>query len=48
MDLSAIKGAAETMFAEQTWESFIALIQAVLGVIFGFVAKEEDLAYPAE
>ena len=44
MDLSAIKDAAEAMFAEQTWQSLVNLLQAVLGVIFGFVAKEEELA----
>ena len=39
--MDAIKAAAEKMFAEQTWESFIALINEVLNAVFGFVAKEE-------
>jgi hypothetical protein len=36
-----IQAAAEKMFAEQTWESFIAVINEILKAIFGFVVKEE-------
>ena len=39
--MDAIKTAAADMFELKTWESFIALITAVLNEIFGFVAKEE-------
>lgn len=45
--MDAIKAAAEKMFADQTWESLIALITEVVKVIFGFVADEEDIEYPA-
>ena len=47
MDFTALKSAAEAMFAAQTWESFIAVITEALKLIFGFVAKEEDIDYPA-
>ena len=36
-----IKAAAEAMFEAKTWESLIALVNAVLKEIFGFVAKEQ-------
>ena len=36
-----IQAAFETMFAEQTWESLIALVNTFLKEIFGWVAKEE-------
>ena len=39
--MDAIKAAAEKMFAEQTWESFIAVITEILKAVFGFVVKEE-------
>jgi hypothetical protein len=39
--MDAIKAAAEKMFAEQTWENFIAFINEILKAIFGFVVKEE-------
>ena len=43
----AIKEALETMFADQTWESLIAVIEAIMTTIFGVVAKDEGLEYPA-
>lgn len=43
--MEAIKAALETMFADQTWESLIAVIKAIMTTIFGVVAKDEDLDY---
>ena len=39
--MANIKAAFETIFAEQTWESLIALVNVFLKEIFGYVAKEE-------
>ena len=41
--MDAIKAAAEAMFAEKTWESLIALVNAVVAAIFGYVAEEEGI-----
>ena len=41
-----IQAAVEAMFAAKTWESFIAVITEIVKVVFGFVAKEEDIDYP--
>ena len=46
--MDAIKAAAEKMFADQTWESFIALITEIVKAVFGFVATEEEIEYPAK
>lgn len=46
--MDAIKAALETMFAEKTWESLIAVIEAIMKTVFGIVAKDQDLNYPAE
>ena len=45
MDFTALKAAAETMFAEKDWASFIAVITAALKLIFGYVADEEGIDY---
>lgn len=46
--MDAIKKAAEALFTDgATTEEIIALIKAVLGVIFGFIADEEGYDYPA-
>ena len=36
-----IKAAAEAMFEAKTWESLIALINAILAEIFGFIANDQ-------
>ena len=46
--MDAIKLALEEMFAAQTWESLIAVIKAILTTIFGVVAEDEGLNYPAK
>ena len=43
--MTAIKEALENMFAAKTWESLIAVIEAIMTTIFGVVAKDEDLNY---
>lgn len=43
--MEAIKVALENMFAAKTWESLIAVIEAIMTTIFGVVAKDEDLNY---
>lgn len=43
--MDAIKLALEEMFAAKTWESLIAVIEAIMTTIFGVVAKDEDLNY---
>ncbi|MBQ1995021.1 MAG: hypothetical protein II237_02375 [Clostridia bacterium] len=43
--MDAIKVALENMFAAKTWESLIAVIEAIMTTIFGVVAKDEDLNY---
>lgn len=45
MDFTALKAAAEAMFAAQDWASFIAVITEALKLIFGFVADEEGIDY---
>ena len=43
--MAEIKAAAEAMFEAKSWETFIALIEAVVEVIFGYVASEEEIDY---
>ena len=43
--MDAIKVALEEMFAAKTWESLIAVIEAIMEMAFGIVAKDEDLDY---
>ena len=43
--MDAIKVAVEAMFEAKTWESLIAVIEAIMTTIFGVVAKDDDLDY---
>lgn len=43
--MDAIKTAAEAFFAEQNTDTLVALIKAIFGVIFGFIAEEEGYDY---
>lgn len=45
--MDAIKAALEAMFAEKTWESLINVITAIVKTVFGVVAEDEGLNYPA-
>lgn len=46
--MEGIKAAVENMFAVQDWASLIDVITAIMKLVFGIVAEDEDLAYPAE
>lgn len=46
MNFNDVKAAAEALFAEggDLTQEIIALLKAVLALVFGFVEKEEELA----
>ena len=43
--MEKVYAAASAMFKDQTIESFLALVEAFIEVIFGYVASEEGLDY---
>lgn len=45
--MDAIKTAVENMFAAKDWASLIDVITAIMKLVFGIVAEDEDLEYPA-
>ena len=46
--MDAIKVAVENMIAVQDWASFIDVITAIMKLVFGIVAEDEELDYVAE
>ena len=45
--MDAIKAAVENMIAVQDWASLIDVITAIMKLVFGIVAEDEDLNYGA-
>lgn len=45
MNIDSIKKPAEDFFADMNTDTLVALIKAIFGVIFGFIAEEEGYDY---
>ena len=43
--MANLEAKIKAMFEAKTWESLIAVIEAIMTTIFGVVAKDEDLNY---
>ena len=43
--MANLEARIKTMFELQNWESFIAVIEAIMEMVFGIVAEDEDLEY---
>ena len=43
--MANLEAKIKAMFEAKTWESLIAVIEAIMELVFGIVADDEDLEY---